>query len=310
VERKEVSFISGGEQIAAWVYSPHPEGSDPPSSEGSTPGASTGQTPALVMAHGFGGTREAGLPPYAERFAAAGMRVVVFDYRHFGGSTGEPRQLIDIGKQLDDWRAAIAFARGLDGVDPERVAIWGTSFAGGHAITIAAEDERLAAAVAQAPMADGLAVSLALGPARSLRLTRYALRDAIGAARGKPPVYVPLVAQPGELAAMTDDDADAGYHRLIPAVSTWQNRFAGRTLMRLPFYRPNRLAAEIACPLLVCICDRDKITPPEPAALAAERAPRGEAVHYDCRHFDIYVGELFEETVADQVAFLTRNLQQ
>jgi dienelactone hydrolase len=295
VKREEVSFISGGEQIAAWVYDPH--------------AGTEGTVPVVVMAHGFGGTREAGLPPYAERFAAAGMRVVVFDYRHFGGSTGEPRQLVDIGKQLDDWRAAIAFARGLDGVDPERVGVWGTSFAGGHAITIAAEDARLAAAVAQAPMADGVAVLKSLGPARSLRLTASAVRDVVAAARGKPPVYIPLVGPPGTLAAMTDDDADAGYRRIVPEVNAWQNRFAGRTLLRLPFYRPNRMAAEIACPLLVCICDRDGITPPGAAALAAERAPRGEALHYDGRHFDIYVDELFERTVADQTAFLTRNLQ-
>jgi pimeloyl-ACP methyl ester carboxylesterase len=260
------------------------------------------------MAHGFGGTREAGLPPYAERFAAAGMRVVVFDYRNFGGSTGEPRQLIDIGMQLDDWRAAVEFARGLDGVDPERVAIWGTSFAGGHALTIAAEDHRLAAAVSQAPMVDGIAVMNALGPARGLRLGRAAIRDQVAAVRGRPPEYIPLVGPPGTFAAMTDDDADTGYKRIVPEVSTWQNRFAGRALLRLALYRPNRLAGEIACPLLVCICDRDGITPPGPAVTAAERAPRGEAIHYDGRHFDIYVDDLFERTVADQTAFLVRNL--
>ena len=133
MERKEVSFISGGEQLAAWLYepAPSPEGSDPERTE----------LQCVVMAHGLGGTRDAGLPPYAERFAEAGMRVVIFDYRHFGASTGEPRQLLDIGRQLEDWRAAIAFARQLDGVGPERVAIWGTLFGGGHVLTIAAEDD-------------------------------------------------------------------------------------------------------------------------------------------------------------------------
>ena len=261
------------------------------------------------MAHGLGGTREAGLPPYAERFAAAGMRVLVFDYRHFGASTGEPRQLIDIGAQLDDWRAAIAFARGLEGVDPERVAIWGTSFGGGHVLTIAAEDERLAAAVSQAPMADGVAAIRAFGATRMVRATRNGMRDQLAAIRGRPPVYVPLAGPPGSDAAMTTDDADAGYRRLVPAVTTWQNRFAARLLLRVAMYRPNRVADEIACPLLVCVCTRDTITPPGAAVLAAERAPRGEAIRYDGRHFDIYVDELFDRAVADQTAFLARNLQ-
>ncbi|HEX6115645.1 MAG TPA: alpha/beta fold hydrolase, partial [Solirubrobacterales bacterium] len=268
-----------------------------------------GGGPCVVMAHGLGGVREAGLPPYAERFAAAGMRVVVFDYRHFGASTGEPRQLLDIGRQLGDWRAAVAFARGLDGVDPERVAIWGTSFGGGHVITIAAEDDRLGAAIAQAPMSDGMAALRALGPRRALRAVWNGLRDEAARLRGKDPVYVPLTGPPGSAAALIDDDAEAGYARLVPERSAWQNRVAARLLLRFALYRPVRRAGEIACPLLVCFCDHDGVTPPGPSIEAAERAPRGEAIRYDGRHFEIYVDALFKRTVADQTAFLERNLQ-
>ena len=107
MERRELSFTADGEQLAGWLFDPSLDG------KGS----------CVVMAHGLGGVREAGLEPFARRFAAAGMRVFVFDYRHFGDSGGEPRQLLDIDRQLDDWRAAIAFARSLEGVDPERVGI-------------------------------------------------------------------------------------------------------------------------------------------------------------------------------------------
>ena len=301
VERREVSFISSGEQIAAWLY----EGSDP-----SSEGDSRGLTPCVVMAHGLGGVREAGLEPFAERFAAAGMRVVVFDYRYFGGSTGEPRQLLDVGAQLDDWRAAIAFARSLDGVDEARVGIWGTSFGGGHVITIAAEDDRLGAAVSQAPMADGMAALRVFEPSRAARMTWAGLRDEVARIRGRPPVYVPLVGHPGEAAALTTDDAVAGYGRIVPERTTWQNRYCARLNLRFPMYRPVKLAAEIACPILVCVCDRDGVTPPEPANRVAELAPRGEARHYDGRHFDIYVDELFEQAVADQAEFLSRHLRR
>jgi len=51
-----------------------------------------------VLAHGFGGVREARLDAFAERFGDAGLAALVFDYRYFGASTGEPRQLIDIGR--------------------------------------------------------------------------------------------------------------------------------------------------------------------------------------------------------------------
>jgi uncharacterized protein len=293
VSRREVSFISGGEQIAAWLYEPR---------------GTEGTVPAVVMAHGLGGVREAGLAPYAERFAAAGMRVLVFDYRHFGASTGEPRQLLDIARQLDDWRAAIAYARSLRGADPGRVAVWGTSFSGGHALTIAAEDHELAAAVAQNPMADGIAAARMFTPAQLAWCLRMGLRDELARLRGAPPVYVPLTGPPGGRAALTNDGAERGYAQIVPDRSTWQNRMTARLLLRFGRYRPVARAGAIRCPLLVCICDEDHITPPGPAAEAASRAPRGETIHYDGRHFDIYVGELFERAVADQTAFLERHL--
>ena len=101
-----------------------------------------GRRPCVVLAHGFGGTVDSGLMPYAERFAAAGLDALAFDYRHFGASAGEPRQLVSVPRQLEDYAAAIAFARGLDGVDPDRIVVWGTSFSGGHVVEVAVADGR------------------------------------------------------------------------------------------------------------------------------------------------------------------------
>jgi dienelactone hydrolase len=82
------------------------------------------------------------------------VRLLVFDYRHFGASEGEPRQLLDVAKQLGDWRAAIAWTRAQPEIDAARVAIWGTSFSGGHVMSLGAEDAQLAAIVAQVPFCD------------------------------------------------------------------------------------------------------------------------------------------------------------
>ena len=51
-------------------------------------------SPMPVMAHGLGGVRQMRLDAFAERFSSAGYRCLVFDYRHFGASAGEPRQLL------------------------------------------------------------------------------------------------------------------------------------------------------------------------------------------------------------------------
>src|SRR3954454_24924050 len=112
MERAEVRFASGDADCAAWLYRPE------------------APAPLLVMGHGLGAVREMRLDAYAECFAAAGFAALVFDYRHFGASGGEPRQLLDIRRQLADWAAALAYARGLEGVDAARIALWGTSFGG------------------------------------------------------------------------------------------------------------------------------------------------------------------------------------
>ena len=104
-------------------------------------GAAIRPAPIVVMAHGLSGTRRDRLGAFAERFAAAGFAALVFDHRGFGDSGGEP-DLFDPGAQLEDWRAAIAFARSLPEVDPSRVATFGSSMGGGNALAAAAEDPR------------------------------------------------------------------------------------------------------------------------------------------------------------------------
>lgn len=298
--REDVTFDAWGERCAAWLYRPNPQGATAADPRG---------VPCVVMAHGFAGVRDARLDAFAERFSLAGFAVLLFDYRGFGASEGEPRQLLSIPRQLADWAAAIAYARTLDGVDPERIAAWGTSFSGGHVVTTAARDHRLAAAIAQAPFADGVRQAFALPPAQALRLTVEALRDELGARRGAAPRMIPAVGPPGALAAMTSPDAEPGYRAIVPAGSPWRNEVAARVALRLLAYRPIRKAAAVDCPLLVAVCDEDVVTPPEAALRLARAAPRGELVRYPgVGHFDIYVGETFERAVVDQVAFFTEHL--
>ena len=291
-ERSDVTFPSGGERCAAWLYRPRDADA------------------CVLMAHGWTGVREQRLDAYAERFAAAGLAVLVFDYRHFGASGGEPRQLLDIGRQLADWRAAIAYVRGLEGIDPERIALWGSSFSGGHVIELAARDHRIAAVVAQMPFVDGAANLLRLGPGHVLRLTVEGLRDQAGALAGRPPHMVPSVGPPGSTAVMNSPDAEPGFRALNPAGLEWRNEAAARVALRVGAYRPISKAARVRCPILFALAEDDVVTPPDLAAKAAQRAPRAEIRHYPGGHFDPYVGELFARVVSDETEFLLRNLSR
>ncbi|UVO11804.1 alpha/beta fold hydrolase [Mycobacterium sp. SVM_VP21] len=292
--REDVSFRSGADRISAWLYRP----ADPGSS-----GA-----PLLVMAHGLGAVRTMRLDAYAERFAAAGYACLVFDYRNFGDSDGAPRQVLDVGRQLADWSAAVDFAHTLAGIDRNRIGLWGTSFGGGHVIATAAR-LRVAAVVAQCPFTDGIASARTIPPLTIARISLLALRDLAAARLGNRPVMVATAGRPGEVALMSTPDSYPGYLKLVPQGQNLRNEVAARIGVKILAYRPGRLAAKVSCPILFCVCDTDSVAPPEPTLRYAAKAPRGTVKRYPEGHFDIYVGDAFERVVADQLEFLDRNLK-
>ncbi|WP_370287757.1 alpha/beta hydrolase [Nocardioides sp.] len=291
--RSDVTFPAGDGTCAAWLY--RPEGA-------------VGPVPVLVMAHGLSGVKEMRLDAFAERFADAGYACLVFDYRHFGASSGEPRQLLDVDTQLVDWRAAIAHARTLPDVDPDRVVAWGTSFSGGHVIVLAAEDRRLAAAISQCPFTHGLASALTIPPLVSAKVTARALRDAVGALLGRPPVMVPACGAPGSTALMTAPDCEPGMSALVPPGLEVRSDVAARFVLQIIRRYPGRRAQDVACPILFAICEPDSVAPAKQTKRYAAQAPRGEVVLYDVGHFDIYVGEAFETNIAHHLDFLARHV--
>ena len=292
--RRTVDFRSGDSFCSAWLYLPV-TASDTP-------------VPAVVMGHGLGATREMGLAPYAERFAAAGMAVLVFTYRHLGDSGGQPRQVLSMTKQLADWDAAIQYAASLPEVDVSRVAVWGSSLGGGHAIAVAARHPELRAAVAQCPFTDGPASAGALGVRESLVLFGFVARDFLAMVRGKEPVCVPVAAPPGQPGLMTASDALPGMQALVPDGYQWTNRAAARSVVSLIRYRPGRSAKRIAAPILICISATDSVTPPDQTERYARQAPRGDVRFYSAGHFAFYLGKAFEQLVAEQTEFLVSHL--
>jgi dienelactone hydrolase len=201
---EDVRISSAGEHLAAYLYRSEP---------------AEGDVPCVVMAHGFSATRDDGLPPFAETFRDAGFAVVLFDYRHFGASTGEPRQLLDIGSQHDDYRAVVAWARRLEGIDPDRIVPWGSSFSGGHVLAVAAGDPRIAAVISQAPFTDAISTLMNVPLTNAVRLTAAGLWDQLLGWLGRPPRLAPAVGEPGTLAAMTEADAKPGFDAIVPPES-------------------------------------------------------------------------------------------
>lgn len=297
--RRDVWFTSGADRCHAWLHLPAGAAPDAP-------------VPVIVMAHGLGAVKQLRLPAYAERFTAAGYACLVFDYRYFGDSEGEPRQLLSIRRQRQDWQAAVAFARTLPEVDADRVVAWGTSFAGGHVVATAARDPRIVAAIAQCPFLDGVASVRQLPVRETLKLVVTGTKDLLAHLRGREPVRIKAGARPGQVGLMSSTEDMQSLLALLDASgieeADYPNDVPARVALTIPAARPGKDARDVACPILFCVADRDNLAPADATVRLASRAPRGEIRHYDTGHFDIYLGDDFEAAITDQLAFLARHV--
>jgi pimeloyl-ACP methyl ester carboxylesterase len=241
------------------------------------------------------------------------MCALAFDYRYYGESGGRPRQLMDTERQRQDWRAAIRLARSCAEVDAERIALWGTSFSGGHVIAVAADDPRIAAVVSQVPLIDAWRGGPSVKrPVREvLGLFVAAIFDAVRGWLGVKPYLLPMYGRPGRAAQFTDPNLAPFFEALQRESPTWRNAFIPRLLLHAPRYRQGT-AERLTMPLLVCVADRDVNASPRFAEYVVSRAPRGEVKHYPVGHFDVYREMnpvVFEQVMADQIAFLRKHLR-
>ena len=282
--RRDVSFRSKGLCCRGWLYVPE--------------SLAAGQTaPTVVMAHGFSGVKEMFLAPFAEHFAAAGMVVLVFDYRYLGESEGEPRGQILPLEQQEDYRNAITWVAQQPEVDAERIGLWGTSYSGGHVLHIGAFDPRVKAVVAQAPAICTWRQVLSMVGREGLR----GLLDFVGADRlmrfeTGAVNYVKVIPTQEEFAALATPDAIEWFQKAASTLApTWRNEVTMESIERLLEYDPAGAIELIApTPVLIIAAEQDLLIPIDSVRAAFARAgePK-ELLVLPCRHFDVYATEPF-----------------
>ena len=258
----EMAFTSGEVTCSAWHFAS--ESVLPPE----------GGRPVVVMAHGFGGTKDSGQEPFAQRFSAAGIDVPAFDDRGFGASDGQPRQSLSVRRQIDDYHAAVEAAKLLDGMDAARQ--W---------------FPRIRAALVT-----------------SLRWTLSGVKSRLAVGRGGAPTMMPLVSPVGEAGALALDGAYDSY--LALAGPTWRNEIDCSVGLEVVGVRTTGAAKKLRCPLLVPIADFDQYVPAHAVATTAAHG-RAQVHRYPCDHFDVWPGhDWFGKAADDQVAFLDRTFRK
>lgn len=276
--RTDVEFDSDGVTLRGWYYR----------------ASGGGTAPTIVMSHGFAAVKEMYLDKYAEAFSAGGLNVLVYDNRNLGASDGQPRGEITPWQQIDDYRNAITYAETLPGTDPDRIAIWGSSYSGGHVLVVAAQDRRVKCVSAQVPVVDG--------DANFRQLVRAdfvgGARDGFNADRrarfnGGAPAMIDVVNKdpmaPSALPTPDSYEWFIGTHEL--RAPSYVNSCTLRSVERFSEYQPGAYLRLIApTPLLMCVASDDVLTPTKIAidGFAEAREPK-KLVVLPGGHFDAYV---------------------
>ena len=245
-------------ELGAWLFLPKGDGI----------------RPAITMAHGFAGVKEHSLERFAQAFAAAGFVVLVHDHRNFGTSGGDLRGDVDPWRQIADWRRAISYLEARPEVDPSRIGLWGTSYAGGHALMLGATDRRLRCIVAQVPTISGYEQGLRrVSPDATPALEHAFDEDERAQLRGEPPRRQAIISSdPSVAAAYRSKDAIDFYLQPIPA-ALWENEITLRSTRAARMYEPGFWISRVSpTPLLLVVAREDKLTVADLALAAYERA--------------------------------------
>jgi uncharacterized protein len=293
--RIDVEFSTDGEgTLRGWLFLP--EGPGP--------------HPAITMAHGYAATRHHGIERFATLFAGNGFAVLLHDHRSFGTSDGEPRQDVDPWQQITDWRRAISFLESRPEVDPARIGLWGTSYAGGHAIVLGATDRRLRCVVAQVPTISGYEQGLRRVPPDAVVTLEESFADDERARfRGEPVWYQAIVSKdPAAAASYRAPDAVSFYLQEIPD-GIWENKVTVRSTRAARMYEPGTWITRVSpTPLLMVAGTDDVITMTDLALAAYERALEPKKLELlPGGHFDPYLRQ-FDRSGSAALAWFRQHL--
>ncbi|MET7296646.1 alpha/beta fold hydrolase [Streptomyces griseoloalbus] len=276
--REDVEFeAEAGVTLRGWFYRPEGEGPHP----------------AITMAHGFAGVKEQRLAQFAAVFAEAGFAVLVHDHRNFGASDGTPRNDIDPWQQIKDWRRAISYLESRPEVDAARIGLWGTSYAGGHALVLGATDRRLRCVVAQVPTISGFEQGRRrVAPDAVAALNEVFAEDERARFRGEAPRTQAVVSSdPAVPASYRAPDAVDFY--LSTAPEGWDNELTVRSNQAARMYEPGTWISRISpTPLLMIVAKNDTVTITDLMLAGYEQALEPKRLQLlEGGHFAAYLSE-------------------
>lgn len=291
VKRENYFFDSFGTKCAAWFYT-----------------SGSKKQPVIVMAHGLGSTRDMRLDEYAYRFAQAGFGCFLFDYRNNGDSEGKERYRINVREQLEDWNKAVDFVKKIETIDKDNIFLFGTSFSGGHVITLSSRRDDIRAVIAQCPYTDTAASVFSVPVVTQLKLFITLCADFVTRLFGHK-IMVKLADKPNKRALMADKEYEKYLDAMAGKSKTFENTTPVATILEFIKYYPGKYADKVKCPIYYAVCENDTIAPAKKTLKYAKRSKYATIKKYPYGHFDIYLGDNFQRVILDYIDYYKLNLK-
>lgn len=293
--REDISFIVKGDKISGWLYTPK--------------GISKG---CIIMSHGFNGTKDCLLENYATRFTQEGYSVITYDYRTYGESEGEPRQMLSVRNQLEDLRGAVGYAkkRGL-----HNIILWGTSAGAPYGIVVASEDPQVKGVISQcgsynhkADSAKGIREN---GYLFYIKLLPHGIRDKWRGRLGLSRHMIPAYGRGGTNVFIRGDSIFMGAQEIGLNSKNFINEVCGGFMLQPHGPDVLEVAKLVDCPILILHCEKDEIISSESYYPLVEAiGDKLEVETYPIGHFEIYKGEWFKAAINRQISFLNKTVKE
>lgn len=295
--RHDISFRSGQDKCVGWFYLPD-------ETHGET------KLPLIVMAHGLSGVKEQGLGEVAEIISSAGYAVVVFDFRHFGDSTGQPRQQIFPLDMVEDYRNAISWACTQPNVDAKRVGIWGTSLSGALATYTATVDPRVRAVAIQVPVIMSPSARRSLDPAKWDMMRNVLNADRIARYETGQVKTIPVVAQGDDLCILPGAESYDFFIGSQEKAPNWRNEVTLESLEKFREFDPVsniELMSDVA--YLLIGGEKEHIIPLDVLQAAFDRVPEPKKmVMLPVGHFGVYEEPWLSKATNEACAWFDEHL--
>lgn len=274
--RRDISFISKGLRCSGWLYVPNEL-------------KAGSKAPAIVMANGFTGVKEQVLPGYAALFADAGLATLVFDYRYFGDSEGEPRSQVFPLEMAEDIRNAITWVSDQPEVDSQRIGIWGASYGGALVLHVGRYDRRVKAVVSEVPAASSPEQRRAANPQGWDEMSEILLRDRIARYKTGVVNYRKVVAPEGEPCVLPGREPYEEY--MAMRQPNWRNQVTLESLEKMREFDPASMIHMISpTALLLIVAEKDFFFPPDLVRAIYEKAMEPKAMSVlPVKHFEMYI---------------------